>query len=94
MVLKKLKVLLVDIATIDTPTKVIPEQTKPLQDVKIFTEEGKLIESYDGVYLSHWDRNIYNIYTKEGGNLIIRVDKGANMMLTSQDTLSRKVKSE
>ena len=94
ILIKKLKELLGDITPHDVSLEVTYEQPKPLQDVKIYSEEGKLIESYNSVYLSHWDKNIYNIYTKEGGDFIIRVDKGANMMLTSQDTLNQKVKSE
>lgn len=88
MLLKKLTILLESVTTSGTPPDVVAEQAKPLQDVKIYTEEGKLIESYDGVYLSHWDKNIYHLYTKEGGDLIIRIDKAANMMLTAQDVFS------
>ena len=68
MLVKKLNALLEDISTVDTPSKDIDKQTKPLQDVKLYTEAGVLIENYSGVYLSHWDTNIYHLYTKEGGD--------------------------
>jgi len=92
MLVKKFKVLLEDISAEDTPSKDIEKQTKPLQDVELYTEAGVLIESYSGVYLSHWDTNIYHLYTKEGGDFITRIDKGANMMLISCDTSSSRVK--
>ncbi len=91
MLVKKLKVLLEDISAEDTPSKDIDKQTKALQDVKLYTESGVLIENYSGVYLSHWDTNIYHLYTKEGGDFITRIDKGANMMLISHDISSNKV---
>ena len=91
ILLKKFKVLLMDESVEDADKKVIDEQVKPLKDVKLFTEDGTLIESYNGVYLSHRDKNIYHIYTKEDGDLIVRIDKGANMMLTAQDVPRDKI---
>jgi len=46
------------------------KETKPLQDVKLYAENGKLIESFYAVYLSYRGNNIYNIYIKEDGNLM------------------------
>jgi len=61
------------------------ETPAPLKTVKLFTEDGTLLETYTGVCLEHWGKNIYNIYTKNGGEFIIRIDKGANMLLTSEN---------
>lgn len=62
-----------------------PKKKKPLKVVKLYNEDGTLLQNYEGVYLSHFDTNIYHLYTEEGGRLIIRLDIGANMLLTSEN---------
>lgn len=56
------------------------EEPSPRQNIKLYTENGTLIESFDGVYMVRWDTNIYFIYEEEGGRVIQRIDKGANML--------------
>jgi len=75
--------------------KLVVEERKPasLQDMKLFTQERVLIDSYNKVYMVPWGRNIYNIYDQEEGELIIRIDKGDNMLLTAQKAASEKKES-
>jgi len=60
------------------------ETQKPLKIVNLYNENGELLFTYRDVYLQHWDANIYNIYNSKNDKHIIRLDIGANMLLTSQ----------
>jgi len=61
------------------------KKSEPLKVVKLYTDSGTLLKSYEGVYLSHWDKKIYHLYTEEDRKLIVRLDIGANMLLTSEN---------
>ena len=61
------------------------KKSEPLKVVKLYTDNGTLLKSYEGVYLSHWDKRIYHLYTEEDGKFIVRLDIGANMLLTSEN---------
>jgi len=71
--------------TIGEDSSTPKKEVKPLKVVKLFTEDGTLLEIYNGVHMERWDTNVYFIYTKEDGELITRIDKGANMMLISEN---------
>ena len=57
----------------------------PLKIVKLYNAEGKLLQTYEGVYIKRWEARIYNLYTKKDGKHIIKLDIGANMLLTSEN---------
>lgn len=61
------------------------EKTAPLKIVKLYSGDGVLIKSFDGVYIKRWDTKIYNLYTKKGGEHIIKLEIGENMLLTSEN---------
>ena len=61
------------------------QKEQPLKLVKLYSQSGDVLQTYENVYLSHWDTNIYHLYTHEDGEFIIRLDIGANMLLTSQN---------
>jgi len=56
-----------------------------LKNIKLYSGEGVLIKSYDGVYIERWDTKIYNLYAKKGGEHIIKLEIGENMLLTSEN---------
>lgn len=64
------------------------KKPSPLKNIKLYTESGDLIESFEGVHMVHWDTNIYLLYDEEGGNLIQRIDKGENMLLTATNVVA------
>jgi len=72
--------------------KLALKESKPssLQNIRLYTQDGTLLESMDGVYMVHWDINIYIIYEKEGEEFIKRVDKGDNMLLVATDVVDSK----
>jgi len=70
----------------------LAEQKKPLKDVELYSEDGILLKSFKNVYVSHWDNNIYHLYTKKDGKLIVRLHKGANMLLSIINTNSTQIK--
>lgn len=80
-----------DLKTINVKTDSGQEtkNDKPLKVVKLYNDSGTLLKSYEGVYLSHWDKKIYHLYTEKDGKLIVRLDIGANMLLTSENVNSR-----
>jgi len=57
----------------------------PLKTVKLYTSDGKLLQTYEGVYIKRWEARIYNLYTKKDGKHIIKLDIGGNMLLTSEN---------
>ncbi len=61
------------------------DRTAPLKNIKLYSGEGVLIKSFDGVYIKRWDTKIYNLYTKKGGEHIIKLEIGENMLLTSEN---------
>lgn len=61
------------------------QEVTPLKTVKLYCENGKLLQTYKSVYLSHSDTNIYNLYTKKGGKHILMLKIGANMLLTAEE---------
>lgn len=61
-----------------------PKNNLELKRVRLYSQDGVLIKSYENVYMEHWDKYIYHVYDK-GSNLIARIDKGANMLLISEN---------
>ena len=68
----------------DTDTKEI-EKKGVLKNVKLYSGDGVLIKSFDRIYIERWDTKIYNLYTKKGGEHIIKLEIGENMLLTSEN---------
>jgi hypothetical protein len=58
---------------------------KPKKSVKLFTRDGALLYEYKDVYLSHWDENIYHLYHEHEGESFMRIHKGADMLLLSEN---------
>ena len=61
------------------------DSTAPLKIVKLYTSEGKLLRTYEGVYIKRWEARIYNLYSKKDGEHIIKLDISNNMLLTSEN---------
>jgi hypothetical protein len=58
---------------------------KPKKFVKLFTKDGALLYEYKDVYLSHWDKNIYHLSYKYEGKSFMRIHKGSDMLLLSEN---------
>jgi len=37
------------------------KKSEPLKVVRLYTDSGMLLKSYEGVYLSHWDKKICHL---------------------------------
>ena len=61
------------------------DSRKPLKIVKLYTSKGKLLQTYEGVYIKRWEARIYSLYSEKGGKHIIKLDIGGNMLLTSEN---------
>jgi len=80
-------VVLALIALLDTmrDNKKSLSSPKPKKSVKLFTRDGTLLYEYKDVYLSNCDNNIYHLYYEYEGESFMRMHKGADMLLLSEN---------
>lgn len=48
---------------------------------KLLSGEGRTMLEKENVYVSHWDKGIYDIYDEKDGEILMRFHKGDNMLL-------------
>lgn len=81
-------ILLAAKAVLDTKKeKIFQNQSVEIASKKIFklfNNDGILIREYKNVYVTNWDTNIYLLSHEYKGKYFIRIDKGENMLLTSE----------
>ena len=58
---------------------------KPKKSVKLLTKDGALFYEYKDVYLRHWDKNIYHLSYEYEGKSFMRIHKGTDMLLLSEN---------
>jgi len=62
----------------------VPQKPEPLKVVNIYDEKGVVIKTIKGVYITHWDTNIY-IIEDENNEYMMRLNISNNMMLVTHN---------
>lgn len=47
--------------------------------------DGSVIKVWEGVYPLRWDKNIYMLYKEPEQDLIVKIDKGDNMLVVIEE---------